>query len=333
MNDSHKNGNESAEEISDFEITIREQDVASGGRLDKWLTTQLPQYSRTFLRKIFDEGLIQSSASLSLSKLPPLGTTLSIHIPPPVASDMLAENIPLTILFEDEHLVVVDKPAGLVVHPAPGNYSGTLVNAILHHCPDIKSVGNVKRPGIVHRLDKGTSGVMVVAKDQATHEGLILLFSKHDIVRQYWALTSHCQGVQAGTMESTIGRHPKDRLKMKANVTNGRKAITHFKVLEEFKSMGQHLELTLETGRTHQIRVHLTELLRRPIAMDPLYGNPAQDLQKWTAFSKGLVDYPYPLLHAKVLGFVHPISKAKLHFDQNPPDLFLQTLQSLRGHK
>lgn len=321
---------DNSEESSEFEITITSEDLENYKRLDKFLADKIEGHSRTFIKKIFDEGLIQSDSPLSLSKMPRLDTHITLSIPPAIEWNIGPENIPLTILFEDEHLVVIDKAAGMVVHPAPGNYSGTLANAILYHCPDIKGVGNVKRPGIVHRLDRGTSGVMVVAKDQPTHEGLILLFSKHDIQRQYWALSSHDSGVMAGVLESTIGRHPKDRLKMKANVLGGKQARTHFVVKESFSGKGRLFELTLHTGRTHQIRVHLSELLRHPIALDELYGNPNQDRQKWCKFMDFLDDYPYPLLHAKVLGFVHPITGAKLYFDQKPPHFFEKVLSHLK---
>src|SRR5690606_11341479 len=203
--------------------------------------------------------------NLSLNKMPAVGTIVSIDVPPPIPLEAKAQNIPLEILFQDEHLAVVNKPAGLVVHPAPGHPDGTLVNAILYHCPDLSGVGGTLRPGIVHRLDKGTSGVMVVAKSQAAHEGLVLLFSKHDIDREYEALVVYEKNrlPKNGRLEASIGRDPKNRQKMAANV-RGKNAITHFSVEKYFSHLA-HVKLKLETGRTHQIRVHLSALLQCPI--------------------------------------------------------------------
>lgn len=295
-------------------------------RLDQFLAKKLPDQSRSFIKDLFNKGEISASTKLELKKLPPVGTEITVKIPPPRPADAQPENIPLDIVFEDEHLVFVNKPAGMVVHPAPGNYTGTLVNAILHHCPDLKGVGDQKRPGIVHRLDKGTSGVMVVAKDQKTHEGLVKLFSTHDIERIYEALVMGGRIPTTGKLESTIGRHPQNRLKMAANVRNGKEALTHFSVIDYFDKFC-HMQLKLETGRTHQIRVHLSQLLHRPILCDPLYGNPKEHLQRLGNDYKGIIkNYEFPFLHAKVLGFVHPITKEKLHFEVKPPQIFQDVL-------
>jgi len=320
---------------TDEEITclITDEDLEKNLRLDKFLSIKLPDFSRTFIRKMYDSGLISSDSSgkLELKRMPPSGTTIKILIPPPVPMEAQAEDLPLEVLFEDEHLLFINKAAGMVTHPAPGNYTGTLVNAILHHCPDLKGIGNVKRPGIVHRLDKGTSGVMVVAKTQKTLEGLILLFSTHDIVRKYQCLAIGVKLPKEGTLSSTIGRHPIHRQKMKANVKNGKDSITHFRVLEYFEKLS-HIELTLETGRTHQIRVHLSELVKSPILMDPAYGNPKSHIHFLTpAAKKILKDYPYPLLHAKTLGLVHPITGESLLIETPPPSPFYEVLNSLQA--
>jgi 23S rRNA pseudouridine1911/1915/1917 synthase len=264
-----------------------------------------------------------------MNKMPPAGTVIEIEVPPPIPSDLIAENIPLEILYEDPHLIIINKPVGLVVHPAPGHYTGTLVNAILYHCPDLKGIGAEKRPGIVHRLDMGTSGVMVVAKDHATHEGLVQLFSTHDIDRKYEALIAGTPNVLSGTLSSTIGRHPTNRLKMTANVKTGKKAITHFQVLDQYENC-THIELKLETGRTHQIRVHMAQLLNCPVLCDPVYGSGSSHLRKLPeGVRKMLEDYPYQLLHAKELGFIHPITKVKLHFTAPAPEIFHKVIQAL----
>lgn len=315
----------------DFEVTVSEEDRENFKRLDVYLVSKLPQFSRTTIKRLFeDEEISSETVKLSLNKMPPTGTLIEIEVPPPVTTDLIAENIPLEILFEDQHLIILNKPPGLVVHPAPGHYTGTLVNAILHHCPDLKGIGSEKRPGIVHRLDMGTSGVMVVAKDQATHEGLVTLFSTHDIDRRYEALVFGAPNALSGTLASTIGRHPTNRLKMAANVKNGKKSVTYFKVLGTFGPL-THMELKLETGRTHQIRVHMSQLLHAPVACDPLYGAGDSHLRKLPEdLRKELENYPYQLLHAKELGFIHPITKVKLHFTSPPPAIFQRIMERLQ---
>jgi 23S rRNA pseudouridine1911/1915/1917 synthase len=321
----------SASESENFEIEITAEDREEFKRLDVFLAQKLPQFSRSTLKRLFEADEISATIPLHLNKMPPLGTIVEIEVPPPVPTDLIAENIPLEILFEDEDLIVVNKPAGLVVHPAPGHYTGTLVNAILYHCPDLKGVGAEKRPGIVHRLDMGTSGVMVVAKSQAAHEGLVTLFSTHDIDRKYEAIcVGHPKDLN-GKIETTIGRHPKDRLKMMAGVKDGKKAITYFHVQENFNILS-HLEFKLETGRTHQIRVHASQIMHTPILCDPVYGS--NDLHsKRLPEHIGIVlkDYPYQLLHAKELGFVHPITKVKHSFTALPPQIFQDTIKAIQA--
>ena len=317
-------------------LTITNEDRETFKRLDQFLAEKAVGFSRTFLKNLFlKEQIIVSDESpvqcnLELKKMPPVGTIVQILVPPMLPSTALPENIPLEILYEDEHLVFVNKPAGLVTHPAPGNYTGTLVNAILYHCKDIQGIGDQKRPGIVHRLDKGTSGIMVIAKTQACHEGLVLLFSSHDIERCYEALVMKNRCQSYGTIESNIDRDPHNRLKMKTNTTRGKKAITHYKVLEMFEKHF-HMEYVLETGRTHQIRVHTSEILRMPIIGDLTYGSPNEQMMKLGSEFKELFNgYPYPLLHAKTLGLIHPITKEKLRFEVPPPPLFQSLLDFSR---
>ena len=315
-------------DTENFQVVITQEDREEFKRLDIYLARKLPQFSRTTLRRLFEDEDISAEIPLSLNKMPPTGTIIEIEVPPPVATDLIAENIPLDILFEDKHLIIINKPAGLVVHPAPGHYNGTLVNAVLFHCPDLKGIGAEKRPGIVHRLDMGTSGVMVVAKDQATHEGLVSLFSVHDIERKYEALVAGAPATHSGTITTTIGRHPTHRQKMAANVKNGKKAVTHYKTIKQYKG-GALVELRLETGRTHQIRVHMSQILHTPIFCDPVYGGSDSHIKKVPeSIRKRLMEYPYQLLHAKELGFVHPITKEKLHFTAPPPEIFQATIEA-----
>lgn len=304
-------------------------------RLDHFLSDHLDDLSRSFIKTLFKAGQLSARngsdelVKVELKKLPPVGTVIEIDLPPPVPTNAEPENIPLQILFQDEHLVIINKPVGMVTHPAPGHYTGTLVNAILYHCPDIYGIGMEKRPGIVHRLDKGTSGVMVVAKTRQCHEKLVELFSKHDINRLYEAIVVGPKIPAGGTLQSTIGRNPGNRLKMASGVNHGKEAITHYKVLHH-SSVLNHVEFKLETGRTHQIRVHTSSLLKSPILMDPLYGNPGQHIKRVPAEIATLIsDYEHPFLHAKHLGFIHPITKQKLEFTTEPPELFKKVLNEL----
>lgn len=280
---------------------------------------------------LFEKGGITSQSPLKLNKFPKIqdGQVIEIEIsePEPTPSEALPENIPLEICYEDEHLVIINKPAGMVVHPAPGNYTGTLVNAILHHCPDIKGVGGVQRPGIVHRLDKGTSGVMVVAKDHKTHESLVNLFSVHDIQRVYWALSLYKGLSKQGKIETLINRHPKNRLKMSSRVRDGKEAKTFYQVLKSQEDL--HLfQIKLETGRTHQIRVHFAESLKAPLLNDELYGNPKQHLLRVPSnIGNFFKDYDHPFLHAKILGFNHPVTGKNIKIEADPPEPFSNILK------
>ncbi len=314
----------------DLTITVSASDKEEWKRLDQFLTNKLTQFSRSTIKRLFeDEQISSETVSLSLNKMPAAGTIITIEVPPPIPSELVPENIPLEILFEDSHLIIVNKPAGLVVHPAPGHYTGTLVNAILYHCPDLKGIGSEKRPGIVHRLDMGTSGVMVVAKDQKTHEGLVELFSTHDIDRKYEALIWGCPKAESGTIRSMIGRHPTNRLKMSIDVQIGKKAVTHYQVLKKFEYV-THIEFKLETGRTHQIRVHCSQVLHCPIMRDLVYGSGDSGLKRLPPeISQSLSEYPYQLLHAKELGFIHPITREKLFFSAPPPRIFSDALSTL----
>jgi 23S rRNA pseudouridine1911/1915/1917 synthase len=311
-----------------YVLQVNDQDKEIFDRLDHFLTEKLP-FSRSTIKRMFEDENITSEIKLTLNRMPPVGTIIEIEVPPPIPTNLIAENIPLEIIFEDEHLIIINKPAGMVVHPAPGHYSGTLVNAILYHCPDLKGIGSEIRPGIVHRLDMGTSGVMVVAKNQKTHEGLVSLFSIHAIERKYEALVSGIPATHSGTITTTIGRHPTHRQKMAANVKNGKKAVTHYKTIKQFEHAA-YVELRLETGRTHQIRVHLSQILHTPIICDPVYSGGNHYFKKIPELmQKKLINYPYQLLHAKELGFVHPITKHELHFKSLPPKIFLEAIDSL----
>jgi 23S rRNA pseudouridine1911/1915/1917 synthase len=252
------------------------------------------------------------------------GATYALHLPPPEAATPQAQDIPLTILFEDRHLIVLDKPAGLVVHPAPGNPDGTLVNAVLAHAAeDLTGIGGEKRPGIVHRLDKDTSGVMVVAKSERAHTALSEAFATRDLDREYLALAWGLPSPAAGEVDAPIGRHPMDRKRMAVVERNGKNALTRYRTERGFGASCALVRCRLATGRTHQIRVHMAHI-GHPLVGDPVY------LKRVPAGAKGLAPavrdallaFPRQALHAATLGFRHPISGESLSFSAPmPPDM------------
>ena len=313
---------------SDFiEIEITAEDARQFKRLDHLLTQRIHSLSRSGLKKLYHQGLIVpiQKIALEFNKMPPPGTLIHIFLPPPPPEEIEPENIPLDIIHEDEHLLFINKPAGMVVHPAPGNPTGTLVNALLHHCPSIRDVGESARPGIVHRIDKGTTGILVVAKEQPCYESLKELFKNHNIERKYQTLV-HGNPIPAqGKLLCTIGRNPHNRLKMKANIKGGKEAVSQYSVVESFQHFA-HLELSLQTGRTHQIRVQLSHILKNPVLGDTLYGGRNRS---YPSILKELLS-PYPMLHARQLGFLHPITKQYVFFEKEPHQTFLQVLQYLK---
>lgn len=243
----------------------------NGIRLDVFLATCLDEFSRSYLQKLILNGQVALSGNPLVKKNLRLkaGDIVELAIPAPEELDVKAENIPLDIIFEDEGLLVVNKGKGMVVHPAPGNYEGTLVNALLYHCDNLSSINGVIRPGIVHRIDKNTTGLLVVAKTDLVHKSLAEQLKRHEISRIYYALVEGVFGEESGTVDAPVGRDPFNRLKM-AVTDKGKKAITHFKVMKRF-SGASLLQCRLETGRTHQIRVHLS-YIGHPIIGDALYG-------------------------------------------------------------
>ena len=318
-------------------------DLDSQERADKYLHSffseqeDLAHLSRSQIQKLLETGeiLIDGKTFRSKDIIPP-GSEIQIHLPAPVQLDVVPENIPIQVLFEDEHLIVINKQPGLTVHPSSTQVSGTLVNALLHHVKDLSGIGGKLRPGIVHRIDKNTSGALVISKNDETHLGLSKLFATHTIDRKYWAFAYGVPKIEDSLrVETTLGRHPNDRKKMAVNVEGGRKAISHFKVLREYgvphkTPFASWVEATLETGRTHQIRVHLNHL-GNSILGDTIYGTPSENAPKWkilpTAIQLAVQNLPGQALHARVLGFKHPITGQNLYFEAEPFDDFknLQT--------
>jgi 23S rRNA pseudouridine1911/1915/1917 synthase len=320
---------EADDEEEAFGVRIVAVGPDDAGRVDKVLADLLPEMSRARVQALIAQGRVsRGGAAVADASAKAQVGDYRLEIPPPVAAEPVPEAIPLTVLYEDPYLIVVDKPAGMAVHPAPGSESGTLVNALLHHCgASLSGIGGVARPGIVHRIDKDTSGIVVAAKTDAAHQGLSALFAAHDIDRLYIALTRgaprDAKGAAKGTIEGAIGRSSADRKKMALLKSGGRHAITHYAVERVFgpqaKPLAARVACTLETGRTHQIRVHLASV-GAPCLGDPAYGSgpPAEKVRAAIA-EAGL---RRQALHAAVLGFRHPITGAALRFESPlPPDI------------
>lgn len=303
--------------MSDFLIFTVSSDSA-GDRIDKYISENSSSMSRSAVAAVIEKGGVQVNGK-EVSKNYKLreNDKITVVVPEPEELDAKPENIPLDIVYEDDDLLVVNKPKGMVVHPAAGNYTGTLVNALLYHCKDsLSGINGVLRPGIVHRIDKDTSGLLIVAKNDRAHAGLAEQIKAHSFERAYECVAHGNIKEDEFTVNQPIGRNPKDRKKMAVTYKNSKNAVTHFKVLKRYGSF-THLRCTLETGRTHQIRVHLS-YVGHPIAGDEVYG-PKKPV-------KGLSGQ---CLHAKHIGFVHPITGEWLEFESPLPEYFTQFLNKL----
>ena len=289
-----------------------------GERIDKYLSEQLEDMTRSHIQKLIKENMVRVNGMAVKSNFKlSASDQIEVEIPELKEPDILPENIPLDILYEDQDILVVNKPKGMVVHPAPGHYTGTLVNAIMYHCKDnLSGINGVMRPGIVHRIDMDTTGSLLICKNDRAHQALAEQLKEHSITRKYHAIVHGRLKEDEGTIDKPIGRHPIDRKKMSVHCTNGREAITHYRVLKRFQQF-TYIECQLETGRTHQIRVHMSSI-GHPILGDQIYG-PAK--------------CPYKLqgqtLHAKVLGITHPITGEYMEFDAPLPDYFQGLLEKM----
>ena len=286
-------------------------------RADAALAALLEDVSRSYIQKLIAGGCMKVDGAETTSKklLLKAGQTVELTIPPALPCEAQPEDIPLEIVYEDEHLIVVNKPKGMVVHPAAGNLGGTLVNALLFHCGSLSAINGVERPGIVHRIDKDTSGLLVAAKSDVAHKGLSVQFAEHSITRLYRGVCFFSLNEDSITIDAPIGRDPKNRLR-NAVVPDGRHAVTHIKVLKRYKGFTE-FSARLETGRTHQIRVHMAHI-NRPLLGDELYG-PARQPYK----TKG------QMLHAGTLGFVHPVTGQYMEFSVQPPAEYTSVLEKL----
>jgi 23S rRNA pseudouridine1911/1915/1917 synthase len=309
-------------ELLEFTVTAAE----AGTRLDQFLAAKELPHSRAQLKRRIDEGEVRVNgrAAKPARKLR-AGDVVAFAPPPPTPVALVPEAIPLAVLFEDAHLIVIDKPPGLVVHPAAGHAGGTLVNALLHRCPDLPGIGGEVRPGIVHRLDRDTSGVMVVAKDEPTLLGLQAQFKRHTLRRAYLALVDGVLAADQGRWATLYGRHPRHRKRFTSRVATGKAAVTNWRVLERLPG-ATLVEARLETGRTHQIRVHFREH-GHPLVGDRVYGRPSHD-PTVRAVAQRL---GRQALHARLLGFRHPITDAELEFETPPPADLAAALAALRA--
>jgi 23S rRNA pseudouridine1911/1915/1917 synthase len=315
-------------------ITRMEGDATShsgilrDGRIDRALVDAIPALSRARIQALIAEGALSINGKLvadpSSTKF--VGQSFCLSVPSPRPDHAVAQDIPLDIRHEDEHLIIVNKPAGLVVHPAAGHADGTLVNALLHHCKGrLSGIGGVQRPGIVHRIDRDTSGLLVVAKTDAAHEGLSKLFASHDIERRYLAVVAGHPAPPAGTVRTQIGRATNDRKKMAVLPDGkGKHAVTHFRMMEQLRKTAL-VECRLETGRTHQVRVHMAHI-GHPLIGDATYNN----RQKAFKFGPNQSYFTRQALHAASLGFIHPITGEMLGFESDLPDDIQFLLSELR---
>ena len=296
-----------------MEITVIETDFV---RVDKYISEKVPEISRSFAAKLLEEGrVLANGEKIGKNYKVKEGDILNIDMPEPEVADVLPENIPLDIVYEDDDLLIVNKPQGMVVHPAPGNYSGTLVNALMYHCKDnLSAINGTIRPGIVHRIDKDTSGLLVVAKNNDAHISLTAQLKEKKAVRKYYALVNGTVK-ENGTVNKPIGRNPSDRKKM-AVVAGGREAVTHFNVLRNYDRYTL-LECILETGRTHQIRVHMASV-GHSIVGDKTYGKTKEEFK-----------LNGQLLHAKTIGFNHPSKGIYMEFSSELPEYFSDILNKL----
>lgn len=300
------------------EIKLIVDSIEEAVRLDWYISKELNDISRSYVQKLIKNGNVKVNNKIIASKKYKLNENdeIEIEIPEPEKLKLEAEDIAIEIIYEDYDVLVVNKPQGMVVHPAPGHYSGTLVNALLYHSQSLSSINGIVRPGIVHRIDKDTSGLLMVAKNNKAHNFLAAQLKEHSINRVYYALVNGNIKTNSGTIDAPVGRHPVNRFKRAVVEKNGKRAVTHFKVLERYSGYTL-VELKLETGRTHQIRVHMS-YFGYPLVGDPLYG-----------IKKKKFNLNGQMLHAKILGFIHPTTLEYMEFNSELPEYFQALLTKI----
>jgi len=305
------------DELQEYHFIVSEE--SEGERIDKYLNELMDSLSRSYIKKLLDsENVTVNKASVKANYRVRTEDEVRLYLPPVKTPDIEPENIPLSVLYEDNDVIVVNKPKNMVVHPAPGHYKGTLVNALLHHCSgNLSGINGILRPGIVHRIDKDTTGSVIACKNDFAHNSIAAQLKDHSIVRKYHAIVCGVLKEEEGTVHTLIGRHPADRKKMAVVKSGGKDAVTHYRVLRRFEKY-TYVECVLETGRTHQIRVHMASI-GHPLLGDTVYGAPSS---------------PYRLegqcLHAKILGFFHPVTGEYIETDAPLPEYFIRLLNNLR---
>lgn len=307
--------------MEDRRLQFHTEEQDAGVRLDVWLAGKLADVTRNYVQKLIEDGNVlvdgaRAKRGLKLKK----GMTVDVRIPEPVSGEVKPQDIPLDVVYEDNDIIVINKSKDMVVHPAAGNWEGTLVNALLNHCGDsLSDINGVIRPGIVHRLDKDTSGLLVVAKNNAAHLRLSEMLKRHEIVRTYEAVVDGVVREESGRIDAPIGRHHVNRLKMAVTFRNSKEAVTHYQVLKRYRSH-TWVRIRLETGRTHQIRVHMA-YIGHPVTGDPLYGKKCS-----------LMDTRGQVLHARCLEFAHPVTGQPMRFETELPDYFRELIELLEKH-
>lgn len=297
-------------------VTAEENEI----RIDKVISSKQKDLTRSYIQKLIkEEQILVNQKVIKSNYKVSIGDEILISIPIPVELDIVPENIPLDILYEDSDIIVINKGKGMVVHPAAGHYTGTIVNGLLYHCKnELSGINGIMRPGIVHRIDMNTTGAIVICKNDLAHNFIAAQLKEHSITRKYNAIVYNCFQQKEGSVDAPIGRHPVDRKKMAINYTNGKAAVTHYTVLENLNNQYSYIECQLETGRTHQIRVHMSSI-SHPLLGDTVYG-PAKS--------------PFRLegqtLHARILGFIHPTTKEYMEFEAPLPEYFCKLLTHLR---
>ncbi|WP_310601501.1 RluA family pseudouridine synthase [Anaerosporobacter sp.] len=307
------------EETRVFEV----EETTGEQRIDKYLSSIEDSLSRSYLQKLIkDQQVLVNGVPVKSNYIVKAFDFVEVKVPAPVALEILPEAIPLSILYEDDDVIVIDKPKNMVVHPAPGHYTGTIVNALLYHCKDnLSGINGVLRPGIVHRIDQDTTGVIVVCKNDKAHNSLAMQLKEHTITRRYEAIVYHHfnEAETEGVVNAPIGRHPIDRKKMAINNKNGKEAITHYRLIRNLEQNLAHIECQLDTGRTHQIRVHMSSI-HHPLLGDEVYG-PAKSKFRLNGQT----------LHARVLGFIHPSTGVYMEFEAPLPAYFQELLHKLEN--
>lgn len=302
-------------------ITIIVSEAETGQRVDQCIASKHPELSRSYVQKLIKNNEVTVNGKIIKANYKlAFKDEIIFNIPEPEKLNIEPENIPLDIIYEDQDIIIINKGKNMVVHPAAGHYSGTIVNGLLYHCKgELSGINGVLRPGIVHRIDRNTTGVIVVCKNDMAHRFIAEQLKEHSITRKYNAIVYNCINEPEGTVNAPIGRHPIERKKMAINYQNGKSAVTHYTVVENLGGKYSHVECQLETGRTHQIRVHMSSI-HHPLVGDDVYGP-----------SKNIFHLEGQALHARVLGFIHPTTKEYVEFEAPLPDYFEKLLKRLRG--